>query len=107
MPRQRRSAPSRPAVAPKRPSAPTQQQPSRPSSTVAYPPAAGQKAGPPTQNGQQQGSGLFGQMVRQFPKFLYPKGPFRQRPKTCSWMGSEFEALHSLQLNQGLTSTLS
>ncbi|KAI4170577.1 MAG: hypothetical protein LQ348_007086 [Seirophora lacunosa] len=63
MPRQRRSAPSRPAVAPKRPSAPTQQQPSRPSSTVAYPPAAGQKAGPPTQNGQHQGSGLFGQMA--------------------------------------------
>ncbi|KAI4175103.1 MAG: hypothetical protein LQ343_001864 [Gyalolechia ehrenbergii] len=63
MPRQRRSAPARPAVAPKRPSAPTQQQPNRPSSTTAYPPATGQKAAPPAQPGQQQGSGLFGQMA--------------------------------------------
>ncbi|KAI4133182.1 MAG: hypothetical protein LQ341_006188 [Variospora aurantia] len=63
MPRQRRSAPARPAVAPKRPSQPTQQQPNRPSSTAAYPPAAGQKAGPTAQSGQQQGSGLFGQMA--------------------------------------------
>ncbi|KAL8945449.1 MAG: hypothetical protein Q9211_000052 [Gyalolechia sp. 1 TL-2023] len=63
MPRQRRSAPARPAVAPKRPSAPTQQQPNRPSSTTAYPPATGQKAAPPAQPSQQQGSGLFGQMA--------------------------------------------
>ncbi|KAL8954009.1 MAG: hypothetical protein Q9222_000170 [Ikaeria aurantiellina] len=61
MPRQRRSAPARPAVAPKRPTAPTQQQPNRPSSTAAYPPANAQKAGP--QAGQQQSSGLFGQMA--------------------------------------------
>ncbi len=62
MPRQqRRSAPSRPAVAPKRPAAPTQQQPNRPSSTAAYPPANAQKPGAPAQTGQQPG--LFGQMA--------------------------------------------
>ncbi|KAL8772040.1 MAG: hypothetical protein Q9209_002706 [Squamulea sp. 1 TL-2023] len=61
MPRQRRSAPARPAVAPKRPAAPTQQQPKRPSSTTAYPPATAQKPG--AQAGQQQSSGLFGQMA--------------------------------------------
>ncbi|KAI4248426.1 MAG: hypothetical protein L6R40_000985 [Gallowayella cf. fulva] len=63
MPRQRRSAPARPAVAPKRPTAPTQQQPNRPSSTAAYPPANAQKPGAPGQAGQQGGSGLFGQMA--------------------------------------------
>ncbi|KAL8675248.1 MAG: hypothetical protein Q9168_000368 [Polycauliona sp. 1 TL-2023] len=63
MPRQRRSAPARPAVAPKRPTAPTQQQPSRPSSTAAYPPGNAQKPGAPTAGQQQQGSGLFGQMA--------------------------------------------
>ncbi|KAL8799405.1 MAG: hypothetical protein Q9223_007581 [Gallowayella weberi] len=61
MPRQRRSAPARPVAAPKRPTAPTQQQPKRPSSTAAYPPANAQKA--PAQTGQQGGSGLFGQMA--------------------------------------------
>ncbi|KAL8914160.1 MAG: hypothetical protein Q9171_001155 [Xanthocarpia ochracea] len=61
MPRQRRSAPSRPTVAPKRPAAPTQQQPTRPSSTAAYPPANAQKPGAPAQTGQQPG--LFGQMA--------------------------------------------
>ncbi|KAL9593058.1 MAG: hypothetical protein Q9219_007687 [cf. Caloplaca sp. 3 TL-2023] len=63
MPRQRRGAPSRPAVAPKRPTAPTQQQPNRPSSTAAYPPATGQKAAPPAHASQQQSPGLFGQMA--------------------------------------------
>ncbi|KAL8895247.1 MAG: hypothetical protein Q9207_008247 [Kuettlingeria erythrocarpa] len=62
MPRQRRSAPARPAAAPKRPTAPTQQQPNRPSSTVAYPPANGNKSGP-AQAGQQSSPGLFGQMA--------------------------------------------
>lgn len=81
MPRQRRSAPARPAVAPKRPSAPTQQQPNRPSSTAAYPSAAGQKAGPPAQSGQQQGSGLFGQMVMLYPELLNPTEPSRQNPE--------------------------
>ncbi|KAI4227154.1 MAG: hypothetical protein L6R36_002651 [Xanthoria steineri] len=65
MPRQRRSAPARPAVAPKRPTAPTQQQPQRPSSTAAYPPGNVQKPGAPGGAGQQQqqSSGLFGQMA--------------------------------------------
>ncbi|KAL8738035.1 MAG: hypothetical protein Q9181_001103 [Wetmoreana brouardii] len=63
MPRQRRSAPARPAVAPKRQTAPTQQQPARPSSTASYPPATTQKPGPPAQAGQQQPPGLFGQMA--------------------------------------------
>ncbi|KAL8854882.1 MAG: hypothetical protein Q9221_000388 [Calogaya cf. arnoldii] len=63
MPRQRRSAPARPTVAPKRPTAPTQQQPNRPSSTAA---GNAQKPGAPAgagQQQQQQSSGLFGQMA--------------------------------------------
>ncbi|KAL8930518.1 MAG: hypothetical protein Q9208_000702 [Pyrenodesmia sp. 3 TL-2023] len=63
MPRQRRSAPARPAVAPKRPTAPTQQHTNRPSSTAAYPPATNNKSGPPAPAGQQKSPGLFGQMA--------------------------------------------
>ncbi|KAI4203037.1 MAG: hypothetical protein LQ350_002085, partial [Teloschistes chrysophthalmus] len=63
MPRQRRSAPARPAVPAKRPAAPTQQQPNRSSSTTAHPPATAQKPGPLAQAGQRQSPGLFGQMA--------------------------------------------
>ncbi|KAL8775497.1 MAG: hypothetical protein Q9203_000300 [Teloschistes exilis] len=63
MPRQRGSAPARPAIAAKRPAAPTQQQPNRSSSTTTHPPATAQKSGPLAQAGQQQPPGLFGQMA--------------------------------------------
>ena len=63
MPRQRRGAPARaptrPTINPNRPVG--SQQPSRPASTAAHPPAVPRANGAPAQ--ASQGPGLFGQMA--------------------------------------------